>query len=168
MSEPSTKSERAKTKLTLFHSIQFCAGSLWQDDDKNSEDELEDDQIKQLESLFAQKQKSPPFKDSSKKLAQAKDDSAAKKEVNLVDGKRAYNVQISLAQYRKFDGDYDELCNHVMTLNSSKLDFEKVQNLKEILPAYEDLKAINGYKGDVGVLGKCEKFFLAVSKRKGE
>ena len=130
--------------------------SLWAE--KAEEDEVLDiAEIKELESLFGTKSRGFQNKVSNATTMKVK------KNVNLICGKRANNIAISLAQFRAFKS-YDDLCKSVVIYDDQYLNSEKLQNMQMLLPTMAELKSIRAYKGGTEGLGRAEAFFLAVSK----
>ena len=83
-------------------------------------------------------------------------------QVQLVDGRRANNVNISLAQFKAFKS-YDDLADAIVRMDETHLTLEKLQNLQLLLPTAQEMKQLKSYTGPLDKLGQCEKFFLAVS-----
>ena len=69
-----------------------------------------------------------------------------KKEVQLIDFKRANNVAIGLAQFKHFGG-HDNLFRAVIELDSANLSHEKLGNLQAMLPTTSELQLVKQYKG---------------------
>ena len=134
-------------------------GSVWGQD----EEELGKDDIQGLEGLFGEAKLGSP-KGGAKGGGAKKAPVAAA----LVDGKRAYNVNIGLAQFKSIVGDdYDALMTAVAELDGDKLGQERVSNLKAMLPTKQEVFQLEQFSGDETKLGKCERFFLAVARAEG-
>ncbi|GMI07927.1 hypothetical protein TrLO_g11614 [Triparma laevis f. longispina] len=158
-----TPSRRTSVKMQQIHmnkvSEDRLQGSLWAGGE--GEDDLAKDDIAALEQAFGRQSVSPGLAASGKK-------SVEKKEVSLVDPKRAYNVCIALAQFRSgFAEDWRKLVNAVVAFDEKSLSLEKVNNLKVLLPTERELRDVMSFKGDVKKLGKCESFFRAVCEVDG-
>ena len=133
-------------------------GSLWAGGE--DEDDLATGDIAKLEQAFGRQSSGGPKVGSA-----ANKEKKTPTEVSLVDAKRAYNVSISLAQFRgAFKEDYDKLISAVVAFDEVNLDLEKVNNLRKLLPTEKELYSVTSWKGDVSKLGKCERFFLAAGK----
>jgi len=63
---------------------------------------------------------------------------AKNQQVTFIDPRRAYNIAISLAQFRTFEN-YDRLCEAVVSMDRSKLDLEKLSNMHQLLPTRAEL-----------------------------
>jgi hypothetical protein len=132
--------------------------SLWaqQEDDASI---IDDSEVVELESLFGAK----PASKKAKRSCNSKSKERIKKDVCLIDLKRANNIAISLAQFKAFH-DYDALCQSVVSMDSSNLNVEKLQNMQALLPTTDEVRRMKSYKGGRESLGRCEHFFLAVAK----
>ena len=133
--------------------------SLWASFNHDETSDIDQTEIKQLENLFARSQSSRVPKRNKRNNIKKKE----KIEIRLIELKRANNVAISLAQYRSFTN-YDELCEAIITHDTSQLNEEKLQNMKALLPTGDEMKLMKNYKGGIKDLGRAELFFLAVSK----
>ena len=162
---------RTTVKMTKVHmksiSSDKLKNSLWgAEDTKNDDDELAKDDIKALEEVFGQSS----IAKSPLKGAKQTDPStpSKRKEVALVDSKRAYNVNIGLAQFKSsFAEDYDALMEAVASLDESKLNAENLANLKSLLPSSTEMRQVALYKGDTTSLGRCERFFISAGRSPG-
>jgi hypothetical protein len=76
-----------------------------------------------------------------------------KKEVQLLDMKRAYNVAIGLAQFKSFNG-HENLFRAIVELDATNLNLERLQNLESMLPTPAELQIIKQYRGEGG-LDRC-------------
>ena len=153
---------RTTVKMQQIHlnkvSEDRLKGSLWAGG--GDEDDLARGDIAKLEQAFGRQSGGGPKVGSA-----SSDEKKAPKEVSLVDAKRAYNVSISLAQFRgAFKEDYDKLISAVVAFDEVSLDLEKVNNLRKLLPTEKELYSVTSWKGDASKLGKCERFFLAAGK----
>ena len=130
--------------------------SLWANENEG-ETSIDDVEVKELENLFAKKtvakQQKKPTTSDTKKM----------EKVSLIDAKRSYNIAISLAQFKSFQT-YDDLCAAVVSLDSSKLNCEQLQNMTALLPSQDEIKNLREYKGQENSLGRAEKFLLAISR----
>ena len=160
-SGPSSTISLQKIHWNAIDSEESIQESLWASRNDGMEEHLEIDQaeIKQLETLFAKN--STPI---TVKKRQQSNASKKKKEISLItDRKRANNISISLAQYRVFPN-YDKLCLAVTNQEQENLDAEKLQNMHLLLPTKEELRKIRCFKGSYEDLGKAEQFFYSVEK----
>eukprot|EP00520_Triparma_pacifica_P017129 CAMPEP_0118653512 /NCGR_PEP_ID=MMETSP0785-20121206/11868_1 /TAXON_ID=91992 /ORGANISM="Bolidomonas pacifica, Strain CCMP 1866" /LENGTH=1235 /DNA_ID=CAMNT_0006546055 /DNA_START=468 /DNA_END=4173 /DNA_ORIENTATION=+ len=163
---------RTTVKMTKVHMNQISSdklkNSLWAADDANDdENELAKDDIKALEEAFGQSNiAKSPNKTGGSKAAPLTPSKA--KEVSLVDGKRAYNVNIGLAQFKStFGEDFDSLMEAIVSLDESKLNLENLANLRSLLPTPNEMRQVGSYNGERKKLGKCERFFIAAQTRPG-
>ncbi len=175
IAEPLRKSKRAKKKVSepikrrttvKMQKVHWNAiseekleGSVW-GAGAPDDDDLAHDDIKELEGLFGEAKtgERKPQQNGGRLKGSGQ-------EVNLVDAKRAYNVNIGLAQFKgEFGNDYKSLVDAVFELNGTRLSFEKVNNLKTMLPTDLEVHRLLNWNGDAASLGKCERFFLEVGK----
>jgi hypothetical protein len=78
-----------------------------------------------------------------------------------LDFKRANNLNISLAQFRKFS--HDKLFAAVYRLDKAALPREVLEKLMLVLPTADEVKLLKAYKGKRESLMECDKFVFAVS-----
>jgi hypothetical protein len=95
-------------------------------------------------------------------------DTGAKKNVSVLDPRRAQNVGILLT---KFKCNNDELRDAILTMNESVLDLETMDQLIKYVPTTDEMTAIKTFmdaqaqkpEDERSTLGKPEEFFLSVS-----
>jgi len=134
--------------------------SLWASDEVSGHDNVDVDEIKVLENLFAVK---PSALNGRIKNRDGVAEKANTKNVRLIELKRANNIAIALAQFRSFNN-YDELCRAVISQDRKTLNVEKLLNMKNLLPTTEELETMKMFHGGVENLGRAELFFLSVSR----
>ena len=81
--------------------------------------------------------------------------------VNLLDSKRSNNVSIMLAQFRI---SFVDIKIAILELNEDILDAETVEKMIPACPTAEETMKINGYEGDLKLLGKAEQYFREVGQ----
>ncbi|KAL0384913.1 UNVERIFIED_CONTAM: Formin-like protein 20 [Sesamum radiatum] len=81
--------------------------------------------------------------------------------VQLIDLKRAYNVEIMLTKVKM---PLPDMMVAVLAMDDSALDADQVENLIKFCPKKEEMELLKGYTGDKENLGKCEQFFLELMK----
>lgn len=122
--------------------------------------ELQSEELQQLESLFTAK--------PTKQVVKAVGASTAgkKKAVALLDGKRANNIAIALAQFKNFerDGDWGSLCEAVMRQDESDLNVDKLDALTDNLPTDAEARKVGGFRGNLKELGKAERFVFSIQE----
>ena len=155
----SPHSRRTSVRMQKIHwhtvAEERVKDSVW-NELSNEDDILDDDAITELENLFGAK--SPPARMEIKKISKTKSLQAS-----LLDGKRANNIAIGLAQFRSFQS-YDELCQAVASLDTSNLNSEQLENMHLLLPTTTEMKQIQEYSGSLEALGRAELFFVAILK----
>ena len=129
-------------------------------DDEDDEDELD---LENLKSLFGNSPKNK--KKKKKRMSQmSKGEIEAanknKKNVRLLDSKRAYNVEISLSKFRKFES-YEAIGDAIEN-SDNRLDLDMYILLKKIYPTSTETTVLKRYRGEVQSLGKAEQFQLAM------
>lgn len=88
----------------------------------------------------------------------------ARKRVELVDAKRAYNINIRLARFKV---EHTHICEAIMSLDDSTLSLEELQMIAQLLPTREEVAVVTAYQGDPEALGPVEQWFLVCSKYQG-
>jgi hypothetical protein len=83
--------------------------------------------------------------------------------VHLVPLKRANNVAIQRSHVRLSNAELRQLLTFEEPSLFRSLTSEDLAALANIIPTKEEIDLVTGYRGNVEVLGDCEKFFLAVS-----
>jgi len=80
--------------------------------------------------------------------------------VKLVDEKRSYNTDITLARFRMTNS---HIRDAILSMDEIALDQDKLMQLIKIAPTPEEIELLQGYTGDVNALGNTEKFFRCIS-----
>ena len=155
---PPKREFKPRNKMRRFHwslvSPLNIEKSLWI--------KLSDDKVKidpdEFEALFGQKAKAA----GQSRISVVEKESAASKRdvVHLVDPKRAYNVDISLARLRM---SHAHIHDAILSLDQKVLDGDVISQLIKCVPTPEDVDMIQGYDGDVSQLGNTEQFFHTVA-----
>ncbi|XRB20894.1 formin-like protein [Pseudoscourfieldia marina] len=83
-----------------------------------------------------------------------------KEVVHLIDSKRSHNLSIQLASIKKLS--HEDIASALRSMDDSELSVEALETLKEAVPTREEIKLVEGYKGDRELLGTVEKFFLVI------
>ena len=114
-------------------------------DDEDDEDELD---LENLKSLFGNSPKNK--KKKKKRMSQmSKEEIEAanknKKNVRLLDSKRAYNVEISLSKFRKFES-YEAIGDAIEN-SDNRLDLDMYILLKKIYPTSTETTVLKGIVG---------------------
>lgn len=81
--------------------------------------------------------------------------------VNLLDSKRSNNVSIMLAQFRI---SFDDIKIAILELNEDILDAETVEKMIPACPEASEMVEIQGYDGELKLLGKAELYFREVGQ----
>ena len=161
---PAMQILRRRTSVTMqkIHwkpvSQERVENSLWASA-TDSENVIDDSEVRELENLFGAKKPNPA---QTKRGGSLPNKSKAQK-ISLIDVKRSNNIAISLAQFKAFQT-YDDMCKAVVSLDSSKLSGEQLQNMMALLPTQDEMRKMKEYKGGCDGLGRAENFFLAVTK----
>jgi hypothetical protein len=113
---------------------------------------IADEEFRELETLFAAKPSAGVITPSKKEVP---------KRPELIDPKRAQNVDIGLAQFKNYS--FEEVGHKIVTL---KLDFpsDKLLNLQLLMPDDQEIHKVKQFSGDISTLRNAEKFFIAMSK----
>lgn len=149
------KDFKPSVKMRQFHWAKIpnnkIEGTLWQQLD----DSRVDIDTEEIEFLFKQPEK--------KKAAKDGNDAILKKRVEvvkLVDDKRSYNVDLSLARFKI---QAESIRDAILAMDEKLLNSERLPQIIKCAPTPEEAELVKSYDGDVSVLGNTEKFFLALS-----
>ncbi|KAK9070808.1 hypothetical protein SSX86_011210 [Deinandra increscens subsp. villosa] len=157
-SRTSASKNQPTKKLKPLHWSKFSRvtqGSLWAEKPNEASRAPEFD-MSELENLFS------TANPRSDKAAKAKSQASNKPDIiHLIEHKRSYNCEIMLSKVKT---PLNELMEHVLALDDSKMDIEMVDNLTKFCPTKEEMEQIKGYKGEKDNLGKCELFFMELMK----
>jgi hypothetical protein len=93
--------------------------------------------------------------------AAAADANAVVTLTTTLDFKRANNLNISLAQFRKFPS--AALFSAVYRLDAVSLPRESLEKLAFVLPTSDEIKLVKAFRGPKASLMECDRFFLAVA-----
>lgn len=80
--------------------------------------------------------------------------------IRLIDDKRSYNIELCIARFKIRLCDIREA---IETFDEDLLGTEELEILSRCIPTQEEIKVVQSYKGDIGLLGTTEQFFLALS-----
>ncbi|EYU34415.1 hypothetical protein MIMGU_mgv1a007441mg [Erythranthe guttata] len=115
--------------------------------------------VSEIETLFSA---AAPKTDSSGGKTGAKKPAGSKPvKVQLIDLKRAYNVEIMLTKVKM---PLPDMMAAALAMDETILDADQVENLIKFCPKKEEMELLKGYTGDPENLGKCEQFFLELMK----
>jgi hypothetical protein len=84
----------------------------------------------------------------------------------LLDGKRARNIEIGLAQFRAFK-QYEDIGECIESLDESRISADRLETLLGISPTPQEMQMFEGHlkRGtDLSALGAAEKFHVAATK----
>ena len=123
-----------------------------------SDDSKKNDNIAKLKKLFT-KQTAKSRKASGKTNAAKK-----KKSSQILDGKRAHNIEIGLAQYRAFSS-FADIVRAVCHMDRRLLNVSKVATLIDIAPTEAEKKQALRNTGGNGELSKASKWVLEAIKQ---
>jgi hypothetical protein len=113
---------------------------------------IADEEFRELETLFAAKPSAGVMTPRIKEVPQR---------LELIDPKRAQNVDIGLAQFKNYS--FEEVGRKIVTLT---LEFpsDKLLNLQLLMPDDQEIHKVKQFSGDISTLRNAEKFFIAMSK----
>ena len=118
------------------------------------EDSMQDEELEELEKLFGAQSKAEP-----EASAQVVD---KRMRLLVLDGKRAQNVVIGLAQFKSF-ASHDALLGAVCAMDDLRglLNGDKLQNLSQLVPSIPESRKIHGMEGSEH---PAELFFMVANK----
>ncbi len=154
-----TPTRRTSVAMQKIHwkpvSQERVGNSLWASA-IDSESAIDDSEVRELENLFGAR------RPVGRKVGRVSSQTPKNKKISLIDSKRSYNITISLAQFKAFKS-FDDLCDTVISLDSSRLNNEQLQNMMALMPTQDEMRKMKDYKGDRQGLGQAEMFFLSIS-----
>jgi hypothetical protein len=141
-------------KLKQFHWSKIpnrsIEGTVWQALD----DERVDVNYQEVETLFCQ----PVAKKKDKE--QVKEPSKKQEVVKLIDDKRSYNIDLSLARFKI---QAEHIRDAIFAMDEQLLNSERLPQIIRCAPTREECETVRNFEGDISMLGNTEKFFLALS-----
>lgn len=152
---PTKKVIKPNVSMKAFHWVKVedrnVKGTMWE---HLSDDKIEFD-IPAFENDFANK--APAAKSGGKGKKEEKPKVVV---IELIDGKRSYNVNIAMARFRMANA---AVRDAIFAMDPTVLTEEKCQTLVNCVPDEEEVSTVQSYEGDATLLGKTEQFFLEVS-----
>ncbi|XP_042501284.1 formin-like protein 20 [Macadamia integrifolia] len=137
-------------------------GSLWAELQRHEQPPIAPEfDVSELERLFSAAVPKPYDSSRGKSGGQHKSSGSKIDKVNLIDLRRAYNVEIMLTKVKM---PLPDMMSAALALDDSILDVDQVENLIKFSPTKEEMELLKGYSGDKENLGKCEQFFLELMK----
>lgn len=91
--------------------------------------------------------------------AKAKPDKPA--QVSLLDSKRAYNISITLSQFRTT---HSALRDSLLAMDDKMMTVDALLALAKAVPTPEEVETVRAYDGDPALLGLAERFFLTIGE----
>ncbi|XP_020570926.1 formin-like protein 3 isoform X2 [Phalaenopsis equestris] len=159
---PTTNSQK-KGSLKPLHWVKVTRamqGSLWADPHKPEDvSKAPEIDISELESLFSNV--IDDGRGMDKGIARRGTNTNKPEIIHLVDMRRANNCEIMLTKIKM---PLPKMINTVLTLDTTTLDFDQVENLIKFCPTKEEMEMLKNYSGNKKMLGKCEQFFLELMK----
>ena len=83
--------------------------------------------------------------------------------MKLIDDKRAYNINITLARFKSFLT-VSAIRDAFFAMDEKALNVDVLGSMLKCAPTPEELDVVKGYEGDIEQLGYAEKFFAAVGE----
>ncbi|XP_056010413.1 formin-J-like isoform X2 [Ostrea edulis] len=80
-------------------------------------------------------------------------------EINLLEGKRSLNINISLKQFRMSN---EEIIHLIREGPSEKIGAEKLRGLMKIMPYSDEIELLRSFEGNRDKLGSAEKFLMCL------
>merc|ERR1712228_16873 len=123
--------------------------------------ECDDTKIKfdsaNFENMFGQK---IIAKKASSKSGGSRKKKAAVEKINILDGKRSYNIEIFLGRLKM----KPDVCKNILlNMDEQKFNAEQVSKLQKFTPTPEEASMFDGLEtDDIGNLAKAEAFFYAI------
>ncbi|KAK3121451.1 hypothetical protein QOZ80_8BG0653630 [Eleusine coracana subsp. coracana] len=135
-------------------------GSLWAESQKPEETlKAPVFDMSELENLFSAVLPSSDARRSDKSGSRASGPKSEK--IHLIDLRKANNCGIMLTKVKM---PLPDLMSAILALDDAVLDADQVDNLIKFTPTKDEIELLKGYKGDIQLLGECEKFFMELMK----
>jgi len=80
-----------------------------------------------------------------------------------LDARRANNLNILLAQFRRFPN-HAAIAAAVHRPGDGPLTRDALDKLSQLIPKPDELRAVKGFRGDPAALMECDRFFLAIAR----
>jgi len=110
--------------------------------------------VEDFEATFCQKET------KEKKEVEVKEAKKKVDVVKLVDEKRSYNADITLARFRMT---HAFIRDAILAMDETVLDQDKLNQLIKVAPTSDEVETVQSFVGDVNTLGNTEKFYRCVS-----
>eukprot|EP00475_Leptophrys_vorax_P031154 TRINITY_DN47114_c0_g1_i1.p1 TRINITY_DN47114_c0_g1~~TRINITY_DN47114_c0_g1_i1.p1 ORF type:complete len:1003 (-),score=309.79 TRINITY_DN47114_c0_g1_i1:101-3109(-) len=154
--KPKTAAKIANgVKLKQFHWNKIgnnkIEGTVWH----SLSDESVQLNQQEVEALFCQavakKKENPEAKEQKKK----------QEAIKLIDDKRSYNIDLSLARFKIQP---EVIRDAILAMDEQLLNTERLPQIIKCAPTPEECETVKNFDGDQNMLGNTEKFFLALSE----
>ena len=99
---------------------------------------------KELEKVFTNKKPKKSKKKNGPKNGKKKE--SEKKEISMIDPKRAFNMVVGLRQFEKLGIGDIKLRNYLLKLDESKLNNEMLESLSKFVPTNEELAELRNFQ----------------------
>jgi hypothetical protein len=141
-------------KMKQFHWNKIAnnkiEGTLWHS--------LSDENVQlsqqEIEALFCQAVA------KKKEKEEAKEQKKKQEAIKLIDDKRSYNIDLSLARFKILP---EVIRDAILAMDEQLLNSERLPQIIKCAPTPEECETVKNFDGDVNMLGNTEKFFLALS-----
>jgi hypothetical protein len=145
------KPKRKKLHWKAFDASKVNENSLWAEE-QEIDLELDEEEFKKL---FVESAAEEP----KKKATVAKPAKEAKKQVVLIDMKRAQNGGIALARI-KFS--FDELKEKILNMADEGLTTDQLKSMQEYLPNVDEVGSLRNFKGERDSIGIAERYMMVM------
>ncbi|XP_062577150.1 formin-J-like isoform X1 [Saccostrea cucullata] len=156
--KPKTKMRTLQWSKIPASKVMSGKPNIWQSVGKRFNGYVKEMDFNKMEDLFSIS--APP--DNSEKVVGGNLSERRKRElteINLLEGKRSLNINISLKQFRMSNEEIIELLREGP---SEKIGAEKLRGLLKIMPYADEIELLRSYEGDRDKLGSAEKFLLCL------
>jgi len=149
------KSNTIGLHWSTINSYSTLENSIWGSVD--AEGVSTDFEVGDLEAMFGKKVKSVSKKEETDAVKEKKPGKQ-----QLLDANRSRNIEIMLSSIKM---PYSELQAILQSYNKSgALAIEQLEKINQFVPEPEEISVIETFQGEEKLLGKAEKYFLAMSK----
>ncbi|KAJ9568572.1 hypothetical protein OSB04_004538 [Centaurea solstitialis] len=124
-------------------------GSLWEELQRHGGQSVPEFDVSDLEELF------------SAIVPKKKAASSKPEKIQLIDPRRANNTEIMLIKVKM---PLPEMVPAILAMDDTRLNSDQVENILKFCPTKQEMDQLKNYTGDLELLGKCEHYFLELTK----
>ena len=146
---PNANPSQRRVQLQNIHwnplPAEKLSKSVWGQGAKEDQDDIQDTDLEELEKLFGSKSNSNPNPSKTQGEGDGAESKKNAMKLLLLEGKRAQNIVIGLAQYKSLAADHHTILRAICSLDSlgGKISADHLENLLPLLPTPSEMKRIS-------------------------